>query len=74
MQSLKGANPALDDVPAKKYILFCDGVVFSLDRGLLMGAIITTSLNLQVSYEYHMVLAILKILINSYLQFASITE
>jgi len=26
----------------KKIVLFCDGEVFSLDRGLLMGAIIVT--------------------------------
>ena len=30
--------PFLDNVPAKKTVIFCDGEVFSLDRGLLMGA------------------------------------
>jgi hypothetical protein len=34
----KGAAPVLDCVPAKKTVLFCDGGVFFIDRGLLMGA------------------------------------
>jgi hypothetical protein len=34
----KGVVLALGAVPAKE-VLFCDGVVFSLDRSLLMGAI-----------------------------------
>jgi hypothetical protein len=34
----KGLIPLLDDVPAKKIVLFCDGKLFSLDRSLLMGA------------------------------------
>jgi len=38
----KGLIPALDDVPAKKNVLFCDGGVFFLDRNLLMGAKILT--------------------------------
>ena len=37
----KGLIRLLDDVPAKKNVLFCDGVVFFLDRGLLMGASIS---------------------------------
>ena len=49
----------------QKNILFCDGEVFSLDRGLLMGANSTTLPKLQVSNEYHLFLAILKVLINS---------
>ena len=36
----KGLIRLLDDVPAKKTVLFCDGEVFFLDRGLLMGAIL----------------------------------
>ena len=36
----KGLIPLLDDVPAKKNVLFCEGEVFFLDRGLLMGAIL----------------------------------
>jgi hypothetical protein len=34
----KGAVPILDCVPARKIVLFCDGGVFFLDRGPLMGA------------------------------------
>jgi hypothetical protein len=37
----KGSSSKLDTDPAKKDIIFCDGEVFSLDRGLLMGAMIT---------------------------------
>ena len=32
----------------KKTVLFCDGEVFSLDRGLLMGASISTLPKLQI--------------------------
>ena len=35
----------------KKDIIFCDGEVFSLDRGLLMGANIQNPVFLQISYE-----------------------
>jgi hypothetical protein len=38
----QGTDLILDDVPAKKRSFFCDGEVFFLDRGLLMGAINTT--------------------------------
>jgi hypothetical protein len=34
----------------KKTVLFCDGEVFSLDRGLLMGASIWNQGKLQISY------------------------
>jgi len=36
----------------KKELLFCDGEVFSLDRGLLMGANSTTLLLLQILFVY----------------------
>ena len=32
------AVQALDCIPAKKIVLFCDGGAFFLDRGFLMGA------------------------------------
>ena len=38
----KGSHSNLETDPAKKDIIFCDGGVFFLDRGLLMGAISTT--------------------------------
>ncbi|MDH3358975.1 MAG: hypothetical protein OEM06_16045, partial [Desulfobacteraceae bacterium] len=38
----KGSHSKLETDPAKKDIIFCDGEVFSLDRGLLMGAILTS--------------------------------
>jgi hypothetical protein len=34
----KGSSSGLNIDPAKKNIIFCVGKVFSLDRGLLMGA------------------------------------
>jgi len=36
----------------KKDIIFCDGEVFSLDRGLLMGAIIWTISDVVISNRY----------------------
>ena len=34
----QGTDLVLDDIPAKKKIIFCVEEVFSVDRGLLMGA------------------------------------
>ena len=48
----KGLIPFLDDVPAKKNVLFCDGGVFFLDRGLFMGANIWNQDKLHVSSRY----------------------
>jgi len=48
----KGLIRLLDDVPAKKNVLFCDGVVFFLDRRLLMGAKIFNQSKLHISYGY----------------------
>jgi hypothetical protein len=41
-QTNKRVSFQTGDCPAKKDIIFCNGEVFSLDRGLLMGAIKTT--------------------------------
>ena len=55
-------NPGVDDQKVQirlwvlflqKFILFCDGQVFFIDRGLLMGANSTTLLLLQIPNEYH---------------------
>jgi len=51
----------------QKLILFCDGEVFFIDRGLLMGANSTTLLFLQICKAYHSIFKILKLPINSYL-------
>ena len=48
----KGLIPFLDDVPAKKIVLFCDGGVFFLDRGLLMGASMSTCYKFNISNAY----------------------
>ena len=57
------------------YVDYLKFWLFKLCANLCYLAIITTSLNLQVSYEYHMVLVILKILINSsYLQWRFICD
>ena len=45
----KESHSKLETDPAKKDIIFCDGEVFSLDRGLLMGANIQNPILLQIS-------------------------
>jgi len=47
----KGSHSKLETNPAKKDIIFCDGKVFSIDRGLLMGAIKTGS-SISISSTY----------------------
>ncbi|MDB4442655.1 hypothetical protein N9219_04475, partial [bacterium] len=41
------------------------GEVFSLDRGLLMGAMICNLARFQIPFEYHMFLKISKVVIRS---------
>jgi len=43
----RGAS-ALGGDPAKKLYSFCDGQMFFIDRGLLMGAIMTTLPNIKI--------------------------
>ncbi|MFC1577886.1 hypothetical protein ACFL36_02630 [Thermodesulfobacteriota bacterium] len=38
--------------PAKKLYSFCDGQMFFIDRGLLMGASITNNPRLQIGFGY----------------------
>ena len=52
-------------LPCKKLYYFCDGLVFFIDRDLLMGAIIWNLNKFQIRFEYHMFLKISKVLINS---------
>ena len=47
----KGSHSKLETDPAKNDVFFCDGEVFSLDRGLLMGAILTSpSISILITY------------------------
>ena len=51
----KGADPVTGWCPGKINALFCDGEVFFVDRGLLMGASITTYWKYCISNAYHIV-------------------
>ena len=53
----KGHDPLWMLTLQKKIIIFCDGEVFSIDRGLLMGAIITTWRFFQIWNVYHRIFA-----------------
>jgi len=44
----------------KKIVLFCDGEVFSLDRGLLMGASICNPAKVHVCFVYLTVFGVVK--------------
>ena len=56
----KGLIPNWRLTLQKKDIIFCDGEVFSLDRGLLMGAKITGSRHLKFQYIYRICYKIAK--------------